>query len=198
MVRIHLPTHAFNRTALLRRAHVAGLLVLIVGVFTVCERDGFTQCMTLDAHGKRIQATLAQSYKPALLFQSSMEKRALEREQDGGDGAMYRNILRLQLNLTEEQFAPFQGAAMRFARAEADMTAGIQKTETADRAQHPQSRELSEAAKQRIHDIFAEIDRALSEAVESIHLSLDSLISERLDKAVEAFCTESEATQPNR
>jgi hypothetical protein len=193
MVRPYPRIHSRHRSGLSRSAHFAGLLILLVCVSTV-----LSQCMAIDAEGKRGPVTLEQSYKPAFQFQSRMEKQAQQHEQDGGDGMVYRDILRVRLRLTAEQFAFFRETAFRFAREEVEIDTRIDELSAADRVQHPQARELSDAAKMRARDLMSEMDKALVQEVNVLRQTLEPTTREQLDEAVMTFCRESEGTPVRR
>ncbi len=138
----------------------------------------------MEEHGSLVPATLPQMYKYAFIFQLEMEKRAAERESEGGAGWTFRATLQAHYDLTPKQFAPFEQAALQWGQARLRVDDEIRAVISADKAAHPGSGTRSPETKAKIVALLAEIDQAAKDEVANIHEALDPKVARKLDEAV--------------
>lgn len=138
----------------------------------------------LDAHGNQIPATLPYMYEYAFHFQIGLEKLAVDHERAGEPGIVFRTFLPLRFKVTEEQFAPFEAAAKRFDQREKEIEAQIRAAKAADRATHPATRPLSQAARADVHELLVQVNTAASDETAAIHAALEPAVAQKIDDAV--------------
>jgi pimeloyl-ACP methyl ester carboxylesterase len=112
------------------------------------------------------------------------DAQAAAQEYKGESGVASRDILRLQLQLTAEQFAPFQNAAMDWQQQLSSTQARIDSIAQADRALHANARTLSAQAKAAIRVLLAGLPKQEALDIDSIHRDSDALSAQKLDEAV--------------
>ena len=151
---------------------------------------GSTQIYKQD---RLVQANLPRMYEHAFRVQNIMEKQTAEQERRGVSGFAFREILRSRLGLTEEQYALFQKAALRFDPVDREIRTRLHAAAQADGAKHPRTRALSAVAMAQVGDLRASRGRAAEDEIEAIHKFLDPSAAQQLDDAVARLYSDGQA-----
>jgi hypothetical protein len=164
----------------------AALILMLVAALSIVWAQGPTQ---LDPSGHSAPATLPHMYEYAFTFQAGMEKLGLEREGKGGDGSVFREILRLRFQLNESEFTMFENAAIRYDLKDKEVRARVKEVVIENRARHPNTSGMSKAAVTLIHSINAERESEAGDEINTMHSALQPTVATQLDDAVTAFYT---------
>ena len=99
----------------------------------------------------------------------------------GKPGYPLPDSLRRDLGLSSSEFIAFGKGALDFRQIEQTTEAQIESVERADLVSHPSARNLTPAAKARIHSLFLEMRHRESDAINAIHSGLDKNTAATLD-----------------
>src|ERR1700722_12352748 len=161
----------------------AALVLMIVFALSMAQAQEPTQSV----HSAPVP--LPQMYEYAFTFQAATEKLASEREEKGGDGSAFREILRLKFQLTETDFTAFENSSTLYHLKDQEVRARVKQMVLEDRAHHPNSPGISKGAFMLIQNINAERDSFASEEINEIHSALGPAVATQLDEVVTAFYT---------
>jgi hypothetical protein len=139
------------------------------------------------------QTNLLNAYRQAFQAYARDDAEAAAQEYKGEPGDAKRDTLRVQFDLTVEQFSLFQNAALEYRSFMKLIEGRVDAVVQADRVLHPATKGPSPEATTKVHSLFDELAQRESESVHFIHQSMDTHTAQKLDDAVARFEAESQA-----
>ena len=121
-------------------------------------------------------------YEYAFRIQNNLEQSAINRGELSG--AASGGLLQFNLQLTQDQFQAFRVAAQRFAPADKEVTSRIRALAAADRANHPNTRRLSEETQFQIDTLLSEKLSAATGQEALLRRSLNATDAAQLDAKI--------------
>ena len=121
-------------------------------------------------------------YEYAFRVQNNLEQSAVH--SGAINGAASGSLLQFNLQLTQDQFQAFRAAAQRFAPADKEVTSRIRALAAADRANHPNTRRLSEETQFQIDSLLSEKLAVATDREAALHRSLNATDAAHLDEKI--------------
>jgi len=140
--------------------------------------------LEFDQHGKEVPATLQHIYRWFFRHQNVLEEASDKLLSKGITTGSVRQNLRFELQMTEDEFAVFESAALRYGKKEKEIKARIAAATKADWARHPNTPAVSPKGRTAVAALLAEQDEALNSELATMKAALSPASAADLDRRV--------------